>query len=121
MTATDWSAPAIELTTRNAASQRGRSRGAALLVAGAGAAVCERGPWPLVLASDVLYDRANVDLLLDLLPQLTDRRSEVLIADPGRPPAAEFLERARERWRVESHPAPGKPSVGLHLLSRRAA
>ncbi len=31
-----------------------------------------RGPWPLVLASDVLYDRANIGLLLDLLPRLTD-------------------------------------------------
>ncbi len=43
----------------------------------------------------------------------------MLIADPGRPPAEEFLARARERWHVESHPAPDKPSVGLHLLSTR--
>ena len=61
-----------------------------------------------MLASDVLYDRANVGLLLDLLPRLTDEGSEVLIADPGRPPAEEFLEGARERWRVDSHPAPGQ-------------
>ena len=72
-----------------------------------------------MLASDVLYDRANVGLLLDLLPRLTDGGSEVLIADPGRPPSAEFLEGARERWRVDSHPAPDKASVGLHLLSNR--
>lgn len=118
VTATDWSAPAIDLTARNA-EVNGVEVEALRCSWQQADSLAARGPWPLVLASDVLYDRANVGLLLDLLPRLTDAHSEVLIADPGRPPAEEFLLRAGERWHVESHPAPGKPSVGLHLLSGR--
>ncbi len=118
VTATDWSAPAIELTAGNAALNEVAVEALQCSWQGAEPLVA-RGPWPLVLASDVLYDRANVGLLLDLLPRLTDGGSEVLIADPGRPPASEFLEGARERWQVHSHPAPDKASVGLHLLSNR--
>lgn len=62
-------------------------------------AVVERGPWDLVLASDVLYDRRNVAELLELLPRLVDGSSEVWIADPGRPLVDEFLAAARANWR----------------------
>jgi predicted nicotinamide N-methyase len=54
----------------------------------------------LVLAADVLYERRNTDLLLDLLPRLG---AEVLLADPGRPHLAGFLERAAEAWEVEEN------------------
>ncbi len=118
VTATDWSAPAVELTARNA-----EANGVELeslrcswqlpdeLVA--------RGPWPLILASDVLYDRGNVGLLLGLLPRLAGPRSEVLIADPQRPPAADFVARAMQRWDVETRLAPGVPRVSLHRLRPR--
>ena len=53
----------------------------------------------VVLASDVLYERQHVALLLDLLPRLG---SEAWLADPGRSPAEAFFERARERWDVET-------------------
>ena len=55
-------------------------------------------PWDLVLAADVLYERRNGDLLLELLPRLT---REVLLADPGRPHLAGFLDRAAADWAVE--------------------
>ena len=55
----------------------------------------ERAPFDLVLASDVLYERRNVRQLLDLLPRLVTPRGLILIADPGRPAAEEFLDGAR--------------------------
>jgi predicted nicotinamide N-methyase len=58
-----------------------------------------RAPFDLVLAADVLYESADVDPLLSLLPRLA---SEAWIAEPGRPVAAAFLERAAERWSVET-------------------
>ena len=69
----------------------------------------------------MLYERRNVDLLLELLPRLTDERSEVLIADPGRPPAADFLERAALEWRVRTTVSPRSARVSIHRLRRRVA
>ena len=59
----------------------------------------EMGPFDLALAADVLYERPSVAQLLSLLPRLAP---EALIADPGRPASAAFLERAWERWDVEA-------------------
>jgi predicted nicotinamide N-methyase len=59
----------------------------------------ERGPFDLVLAADVLYERASVALLLDLLPRLG---REVWLADPGRPAAGAFFEQAPRHWSIES-------------------
>jgi predicted nicotinamide N-methyase len=62
--------------------------------------VAARAPFDLVLAADVLYERASVALLLRLLPRLG---REAWIADPGRPALAAFLEGAeRRRWPVET-------------------
>jgi predicted nicotinamide N-methyase len=58
-----------------------------------------RAPFDLVLAADVLYERASVALLLSLLPRLAP---EAWLADPGRPAAGAFLEQARRRWTVET-------------------
>jgi predicted nicotinamide N-methyase len=59
----------------------------------------ERGPFDLVLAADVLYERAAVAQLLSLLPRLAPR---TWLADPGRPAAEPFLEEARRRWQVST-------------------
>jgi predicted nicotinamide N-methyase len=56
-----------------------------------------RAPFDLVLAADVLYERASVAPLLSLLPQLAH---EALFADPGRPAAGAFMEQARRRWQL---------------------
>jgi hypothetical protein len=58
-----------------------------------------RAPFDLVIAADVLYERASVAPLLSLLPRLAP---EAWLADPGRPAAAAFLEQARRRWRVDT-------------------
>jgi hypothetical protein len=62
-------------------------------------ALIARGRFDLVLAADVLYERAAVAQLLELLPRLAP---EVWLADPGRPAAAAFLEQARRRWLVDT-------------------
>ncbi|HEX6582409.1 MAG TPA: 50S ribosomal protein L11 methyltransferase [Thermoleophilaceae bacterium] len=58
-----------------------------------------RAPFDLVLAADVLYERASVAPLLSLLPRLAP---EVWLADPGRPAAGAFVEQAQRRWPVET-------------------
>jgi predicted nicotinamide N-methyase len=58
-----------------------------------------RAPFDLVLAADVLYERASVAMLLSLLPRLGQ---EAWVADPGRTAAAAFVEEAGRRWRVET-------------------
>ena len=118
VTATDWSAPAVELTARNAEAN-GVELEALRCSWQQPDELVLRAPWPLILASDVLYDRGSVDLLLGLLPCLAGPRSEVLIADPDRPPAEDFLARARGRWDIETARAPGVPRVSLHRLRAR--
>ena len=93
--ATDWSPDAIALLETNAA--RNGIRLETKVVAWSQADVLvARAPWDLVLAADVLYERRNVDELLALLPQLEP--TEVLVADPGRPHAQTFFERATPTW-----------------------
>jgi predicted nicotinamide N-methyase len=58
-----------------------------------------RAPFDLVLAADVLYERASVAVLLSLLPRLAP---EAWLADPGRSSAGAFIERAGRRWPVET-------------------
>ena len=58
-----------------------------------------RAPFDLVLAADVLYERASVAPLLSLLPRLAP---ETWLADPGRPVADAFLEGAARRWRIDA-------------------
>jgi predicted nicotinamide N-methyase len=85
-------------------------------------AIVERGPWDLVLASDVLYERRNANLLLRLLPQLVDERGLVLIADPQRAAAARFLERVEsEGWLLKTTGTPRSERVRIHRLRRSAS
>ena len=96
--ATDWSEDALAFAVRNA-----RLNGAAvetlLCSWTAPQPLVERGPFDLVLASDVLYERRNVEPLLELLPRLA---GEALVADPGRPALRDFLDRASEGWRIDT-------------------
>jgi predicted nicotinamide N-methyase len=107
--ATDESGEALELLARNAAANRLRLRSAAIDWGEPGALV-RRGPFELVLAADVLYERASVAALLKLLPRLAP---EAWIADPGRPAAEAFLEQARRRWRVDTRE---RDVVRIHRL-----
>ena len=69
-----------------------------------------RAPFDLVLAADVLYERASVAVLLALLPRLAPA---AWLADPGRPAAEAFLDQARRRWPVETR---ARDVVSVHRL-----
>jgi predicted nicotinamide N-methyase len=68
-----------------------------------------RGPFDLVLAADVLYNRANVDAALGLFPRLVSPGGELKIADPNRAGAAHFLSH------FDHHTEPGE-DVSIHTL-----
>ena len=70
----------------------------------------KRAPFDLVLAADLLYERASVALLLSLLPRLAP---EVWLADPGRPAGVAFLEQAGSRWSIDTNVGEG---VLIHRL-----
>jgi predicted nicotinamide N-methyase len=73
----------------------------------------DRGPFDLVLAADVMYERESVPPLLALLPRLG---TEMWIADPGRVGAPELLAEAAPRWHVATT---RHDVVEIHRLSRR--
>lgn len=97
--ATDASSDALSLVARNARANGVRVE-TALVDWAEPEALIRRAPFDVVLAADVLYERDSVAPLLSLLPRLT---REVWLADPGRPAADAFLERAGRRWSIETH------------------
>jgi predicted nicotinamide N-methyase len=116
--ATDWSPDALRATAENAA-RNGVAVETMLCSWARPAAIVERAPWDLVLASDVLYERRNADQLRAVLPRLVDERGRVLIADPGRAPAGDFLERMEGDWHVATTASRRAPRVSIHRLRRR--
>jgi predicted nicotinamide N-methyase len=116
--ATDWSPDALRATAENAA-RNGVAVETMLCSWAEPAAIVERAPWDLVLASDVLYARRNASLLRSLLPRLVDERGRVLIADPGRAPAGDFLERTESDWHLVTTASRRAPRVSIHHLRRR--
>jgi predicted nicotinamide N-methyase len=119
VTATDWSPKAIELAAANA-ELNGATLATEVQAWAEPEALLERAPWDLVLASDVIYDRNNVDLLLGLLPKLVDRRGEVWVSDPGRPLEEEFLTSIDEGFERQSARSARQPRVRVHRLRRRS-
>jgi predicted nicotinamide N-methyase len=98
MLATDACADALTLVARNANANGVRVETATVDWAEPDE-LLRRAPFDLVLAADVLYERASVALLLSLLPRLAP---EAWLADPGRPAAGAFIEQAGRRWPVET-------------------
>jgi predicted nicotinamide N-methyase len=96
--ATDSCDEALELVALNAAAN-GVSIETQAVDWSQPAALVDRGPFDLVMAADVLYERASVAELLSLLPRLAP---EAWLADPGRPAAEVFLEHAVRRWSVKT-------------------
>lgn len=95
--ATDWSPDAVALLAANAARVGARLDVARWSWVDDPEAL--GGPFDLVLAADVLYERRNGPQLLAVLPALAD---EVWLADPGRPAAPEFFAAAvADGWRVD--------------------
>lgn len=112
--ATDDSAEAAALVERNAEAN-GLSLDTEAIDWTRPEALLERGPFDLVLAAELLYERANVGPLLVLLPRLAP---EIWIADPGRAAARAFLDQAGSRWSIETRE---RGVAQIHRLRLREA
>jgi predicted nicotinamide N-methyase len=88
--------------------------------------------FPVVLAADVLYERRDVEPLLALVERVVAPHGELWLAEPGRPPAARFLESILAGgWIGESEQCSGPwpdpednrkgVAVTIHRLRRREA
>ena len=55
------------------------------------------GGYPVVLAADVLYERRDIEPLLELFGRVVAPGGLLWLAEPGRPPASIFLESASRR------------------------
>jgi predicted nicotinamide N-methyase len=118
--ATDWAPDAIAAAAANAV-RNGVEIETMVCAWSAPGPLLDRAPFHLVLASDVLYERRNGRQLLALLPQLVGSRSLILIADPGRPAAEEFLDGARSLFEVSTIQSPRSKRVVIHRLRGRAS
>lgn len=89
-----------------------------------GEALVARGPFDVVLAADVLYTRANVEIALALWPRLlADDDGVLLLADPRRAGTRDYLAAARATFSVTSRRPgadDGPEGVALHALRRPA-
>lgn len=121
--ATDWYGDALRFARANAARN------------GLGSLRTEMLDWRhpppgaafgVVIAADVLYEQRNASILAALLPRVTAPGGTVLVADPGRVYAGEFL-RAMEGagWavdvagvRMEPSAAGAESRVRIHALRR---
>ena len=110
--ATDWAEDAVELLRRNA-GRNGIALRAEVVRWDRPEPLLRDAPWPLVLGADLLYERRNAEALLELLPRLG---ADVLLADPGRPFARGFLERAAAGWDIETET---DGTMALHRLRLR--
>lgn len=85
------------------------------------------GGFPVVLAADVLYERRDIEPLLDLVGNVVAPGGMLWLAEPGRTPAATFLDEAARRGWISSSeecrgpwPDPGDDGVvaRVHRLVR---
>jgi predicted nicotinamide N-methyase len=115
--ATDGSSDAVAFAAHSLALNELEGEVAQVDWAAQGDALAARGPWDLVLAADVLYLKANVELALELVPRLVAPGGEVRLADPRRAGTRDFLAAARARFTVVTTQ---ESDVALHRLRPRA-
>jgi predicted nicotinamide N-methyase len=84
------------------------------------------GPFPLIIGSDVLYDRTVHPLLSALLPRLVAPGGTVLLSDPLRPQALDFIEQLErtQQWDITMESAQvffdgQRKDLAFFLLTRR--
>jgi len=108
---TDYSPEALALCSLNALDQVG-AQPKSLRVnwrdIGATLHGTVEGGFPVVLAADVLYEGRDLEPLLALVEHVVAPSGELWLAEPGRPPAARFLESIGTRgWADESEKCSG--------------
>lgn len=131
---TDYAPEALALCAHNALQNLGRSPKQMRLNWRDAAPLQEpplTGPFSVVLAADVLYERRDIEPLLSLFEHVVSPDGELWLAEPGRPPAGIFLETMKELgWRRQSERCDGPwpdPEdnrkgivVSIHRLRRSA-
>jgi predicted nicotinamide N-methyase len=115
VTATDGSSDAVVFAAHNLALNDTVGE-VALADWREGGELIEQAPWDLVIASDVLYLRHNVEALLKLLPRLIEPGGEALLTDPNRAGGRDFAAAARRVFSLET--APGE-KVSIHRMRPR--
>jgi predicted nicotinamide N-methyase len=114
--ATDGSAEAVAFTAHSFVLNELTGDVAVVDWAGQADALAARGPFDLVLAADVLYLQANVQLALRLLPRLVAPAGHVLLADPRRAGARDFLAAARAGFTLHTT---DHADIAIHRLTLR--
>lgn len=129
---TDYSSEAISLCLLNSLSQSGREPRTLQVnwrnPSTAFASEVGSG-FPVVLAADVLYEARDIEPLLALVDDIVAANGVFYLAEPGRRPAAQFLESMRDRgWRFSTRrfagPWPDPDDnrkgvvVGVHRLTK---
>jgi predicted nicotinamide N-methyase len=114
--ATDGSSDAVAYAAHGLALNQAEAEVAVVDWGEQGDALVERGPWDLVLASDVLYTRGNVEVALRLFPKLVALGGELVLADPDRAGARDFLAAARAMFHLWTQ---RDGDLALHRLKPR--
>lgn len=130
LTATDYAPESLILTRINTLRHSGREPTACLRLNWRSpelAATIAGGPFPVVLAADVVYERRDIEPLLHALDTLLAPDGLFWLADPKREPAEIFLELLRKRgWRIDTtrwhgpwaDPADVGVTVRTHRITR---
>lgn len=86
------------------------------------------GPFPIILAADVLYESRDIEPLIGLIERLLAPDGELWISEPGRKVASRFLDTlALSGWRFTSHsvdyarPDGGSDRIHIHIVRRDPA
>jgi len=112
--ATDGAADAVAFTAHALALNEAVADVAIVDWAAQGEALVDLGPFDVVLAADVLYTRANVEMALRLWPRLLAQDGVLRLADPQRAGTRDFLAAARGTFSVMSERQ--DDGVALHVL-----
>jgi predicted nicotinamide N-methyase len=112
--ATDGAADAVAFAAHALALNEVSAEVAVVDWAAHGEALVARGPFDVVVAADVLYTRANVEIALRLWPRLLADGGVIRLADPQRAGARDFLAAARGTFSVVSQRQDA--GVALHVL-----
>ncbi|WP_445150145.1 class I SAM-dependent methyltransferase [Baekduia sp. Peel2402] len=115
--ATDGAADAVAFAAHALALNEVTAEVAQVDWAQHGEALVARGPFDVVLAADVLYLQANVEIALRLWPRLLAPDGVLRVADPHRAGTRDFLAAARSMFSIETERREDD-GVALHVLRR---
>jgi predicted nicotinamide N-methyase len=113
--ATDSVEDAVAFATHNFALNGTFAEVARIDWAADGDALVARGPFDVVLAADVLYNKDNVAAALELWPRLLGPDSHLLLADPRRAGLRDFMLGARGTLEVVNLEELEDPVTLVHL------